>query len=281
MDCPVEKNHHCRFVKDIKFNNKNYELFLCEECKVYYIASLDFAEGKRFVLSINGNKHIVTNIYTNYLRSKLTIGTEVFSTKEEYQKHLKELKHIDTKSFIIKTNVFRCSSANHSLQNITASVYVLNRRTLRPQLESVNAGYCAKCNRYVILKSVYDNLVEKKGEILSCNIYDMTKNKSRNANGSSGGMYLREESILHRYGYSVAKENGMSAETRKKILATLIDFDILTHNEILSYLDFFIEFRCYNPIFEDAISKWEDDADFVREYKKGRYTEVGVAGFYI
>ena len=91
-------------------------------------------------------------------------------------------------------------------------------------------------------------------------------------------MKLASESILMQYGYNVSQGEGLSQTTRRKILATLIDRHILSKNEIISYLDFFINQRQSNSKYQIAISKWELDREFVENYKIGKYKEIGVLG---
>lgn len=82
------------------------------------------------------------------------------------------------------------------------------------------------------------------------------------------------------YGYSVSQSEDLSSTTRRKILSLLVDNDILTKSDIISYLDFFINQRKYQHKFEKAIEKWEDDREYIAEYKAGTYAEYGVKGIY-
>ena len=82
------------------------------------------------------------------------------------------------------------------------------------------------------------------------------------------------------YGYTVSQEEGLSSSRRQKILAVLIDNEVLTKNDIIGYLDFFISQKKSNHIFEKAISKWQDDREFVAEYKMGSYKEYFINGIH-
>ena len=93
-------------------------------------------------------------------------------------------------------------------------------------------------------------------------------------------MNLQAESILMQYGYTVSQEEGLSPSRRQKILAVLIDNEVLTKNDIIGYLDYFISQKKSNHIFEKAISKWLDDREFVAEYKMGSYKEYFINGIH-
>ena len=93
-------------------------------------------------------------------------------------------------------------------------------------------------------------------------------------------MKLAPESLLMQYGYNVSQAEDLTATRRQKILAVIIDNKILSKNEIINYLDFFIHQHGKRNNMERAISKWEDDREFVEEYKSGEYTKYGVNAIY-
>ena len=93
-------------------------------------------------------------------------------------------------------------------------------------------------------------------------------------------MQLAQESVLMQYGYSVSQEEGLTSAARRKILALIVDHKILTRNEIIGYLDFFINQRKNQPRFEKAIDKWAQDREFISEYRAGEYIQYGVNGLF-
>lgn len=60
----------------------------------------------------------------------------------------------------------------------------------------------------------------------------------------------------------------------------MIDNKVLSKSEIISYLDFFIRQHGSRNNMGVAISKWEDDREFVEHYKSGEYTKFGVNAIY-
>ena len=79
------------------------------------------------------------------------------------------------------------------------------------------------------------------------------------------------------YGYSVSKGEHLTSVQRRKILALLVDRNVMTRNDIIGYLDFFISSRLYDPKYESAISKWEADKEYISEYRYGDYTQYGIS----
>lgn len=182
---------------------------------------------------------------------------------------------IRVKDFVVRRNVFKCMHDDHKLQNIDAVISVINRDGDIISV-TVPAGYCPTCNIFFIMESTYEDLRMHGTPI--CRLSD-ERTYLRGSNYLNG-MKLAQQSVLMQYGYSVSKQEGLTSARRHKILAVIIDCEILTKSEIISYLDFFISQKQYQSKFEAAISKWEEDRDFVSEYKKGSYTEFSVSGLY-
>lgn len=183
--------------------------------------------------------------------------------------------NIQVRDFVVRRSTFKCLHEKHHIQNIDATLRIIDRNgeiiTTR-----VPAGYCPNCNIFFILESTYQYLKTIGTPI--CRISDeKTYIKTRSI---SNGLKLAQESLLMQYGYNVSQTESLSSMRRRKILAVLVDNDILTRSDIISYLDFFINQRKYQPKYEKAIEKWVKDREFISEYKTGNYTEYGVKGIH-
>lgn len=184
------------------------------------------------------------------------------------------IKKIEVNTFIIKCHVFRCIYEGHKLNDIIAVIDIIDNNG-KKKAEKVPAGYCPDCNMFFILESTFEDL-KKKGIIL-CKITDI-KNISKNMH--MNGEKFAHESVLMQYGYNVSQVNGLSSESRKKILAAIIDNKIVSKSEIISYLDLFIKQRVSMSNMQRAIAKWKEDREFVRNYGSKQYTEVDVKALY-
>lgn len=183
--------------------------------------------------------------------------------------------NIGVKDFVVRRTTFKCRHHDHKLQNIDAVNDIINREGNVKQT-TVPAGYCPNCNIFFIMESTYQQLKMRGTPV--CRVSDEKAYLSNNS--FANGMLLARESILMQYGYTVSQEEGLTSARRRKILAILIDNKILTKSDIISYLDFFINQRKYQYRYEKAIEKWENDREFVSEYKSGSYTQYGVGGIY-
>lgn len=184
----------------------------------------------------------------------------------------KKSVHIEMKDFFVRSNAFQCRYRLHNIQEVDALVDVLDRSNHIKSIK-IAAGYCKQCNVYFIMDSVYKNL--KGNGIILCRISD---GKDYFNKSSSAGMHLAQESLLMQYGYNVSQVRGLSTEQRQKILALIIDNKIMSRNEIIGYLNFFIRQRKAMPKMRSAVEKWEQDKKYVEKYRVGQYRTVKVNG---
>ena len=183
--------------------------------------------------------------------------------------------NIRVKDFVVRRSVFKCRHNDHKLQNIDGIIGIIDRKGNIVQT-NVSGGYCPNCNVFFIMESTYQSLKRRGTPI--CRISDEKAYLSDST--YVNGMKLAQESVLKQYGYSVSQEENLTDLTRKKILSLLVDNKVLTRNEIISYLDFFINQRKYQPRYEKAIDKWKDDREFISNYRIGEYTQYGVKGIH-
>lgn len=208
----------------------------------------------------------------NKIEEKQKTITKMDNDRKEQKKTEDSLPRIGYKDFVVRRSVFKCMHSKHKIRNLVAAVSVMDKDD-HENLIRVSAGYCENCKIYFIMDSTYISL-KSKG-IIMCRVSD-EKNYMKNYNVA--GMTLASESILMQYGYTVNQIDGLGPKRRQKILAIIIDKGILSKSEVISYLDFFISQRQTRSNQQIAISKWEDDREFVEEYKVGEYTKFGVKG---
>lgn len=242
----------------------NFEKVLSSVCSLQYCECVFHDD---FFASME--KHSAKNLQKQK-NSKSSVVTE---KKEETKKIESVLQEIGLKDFVVRRNVFKCMHNKHKIDNVVAMINIDNDG--KKQRIKISAGYCSQCKVYFILDSTYQTL-KKKGMIL-CRITD---EKNYMKGSYVNGMLLARESILMQYGYTVSRTEGLSATSRQKILAVIIDNRIMAKSEIISYLDFFISQHGSRNNMEIAVSKWEADREFVENYKLGEYTQFGVKAIY-
>lgn len=73
-----------------------------------------------------------------------------------------------------------------------------------------------------------------------------------------------EQSVLNKYGYSVAQGNGMSKKQRQEKLADLIDYGIVTKWEVIRHLEYLIKINGKKEDNYIAVLKWKEDLAYVK-----------------
>lgn len=215
------------------------------------------------VLAQNPEKHVVKGVAST---------DNINRSKPIPVKAKKKSVHIEMKDLLVRSNAFQCRNRLHSMQEVDALVDVLDNSNHIKNIK-VAAGYCEQCNVYFIMDSVYQRL--KSYGIILCRISD---GKDYFNKSSSAGMHMAQESLLMQYGYNVSQVRGLSTEQRQKILALIIDNKIMSRNEIIGYLNFFIRQRKAMPKMRSAVEKWEQDKKYVEKYRVGQYRTVTVNG---
>ena len=194
--------------------------------------------------------------------------------QERIEREKQEVENnISIQDFVIRRSTFKCLHDKHQLKNIEGIINVVNSDGCIEK-HVIPAGYCSECNLYFIMESTYEKIRDMGTPL--CRLTDEKNYLQSNTNLK--GINLAKESVLMQYGYNVSQEEGLSEKKRRTILASLIDNNILTKNDIISYLDFFINQKKSRSQYEKAIEKWENDRDFVFSYKRGTYAMYGIGG---
>lgn len=155
---------------------------------------------------------------------------------------------------------YGCRSRGHVIESVTGVL-----ATLRGSAVRINVNHCKSCGTYSLGYGEYEHYRDLYGPILG--------NFTFHANWANGGYGfdgLADESVLMMCGYTVRQSDCLSASDRQCILASMMDRGICDKPRIMDYLQFFIRSRGGNPSMQLACAKWEEDLDFVRNYRIDR-----------
>ena len=183
---------------------------------------------------------------------------------------------ITAHDFVVRRAVFKCMHNNHHIEDVKAVFTTISSLGTVNKI-TIPAGYCSTCNMYFIMESTYKKI--KKSGIPICRTVD---EKNYLKNNISGMHYngLASESVLMQFGYNVSQKDDLPAEQRRRILAAIVDNGVLKRNEVISYLDYFINQRKNQKNkdgslrYKDAMDKWRMDRAWINKYKLGSYKEV-------
>lgn len=209
-----------------------------------------------------------------YSRSKKTSVGEKNNTKTN--SFHSDQRTITAHDFVVRRTVFRCRHNNHHIEDVRAVFTTINRQGTVNKI-AIPAGYCSACNTYFIMESTYKRI--KNSGIPICRTMDEKSYESSNSTGLYNNN-LASESVLMQFGYNVSQKDDLPAEQRRRILAAIVDNGVLKRNEVVSYLDYFINQRKNQKNkdgslrYKDAMDKWRLDRAWINKYKLGSYKEV-------
>ncbi|MBR4344029.1 MAG: hypothetical protein IKP88_15250 [Lachnospiraceae bacterium] len=90
-----------------------------------------------------------------------------------------------------------------------------------------------------------------------------------------------EQSVLKMCGYSVDKKTDLSSKERKEILNSVIINGIYTKERLISFLEWLIRKNAAKPSMSDAVSKWENDIMFLRDWNRPTGSPIAIKGIFI
>lgn len=150
-----------------------------------------------------------------------------------------------------------CKRDNHKV--IAATGLLAGRRNSNAK---ININYCPQCNKCFISYDEYQRY-RKQYKILVGNI------RLVGSSSKTSELDLAEESLLHLCGYSVAQAAGLTVADRRGILQYMMEYGIMEKPYIIDYLNFYIRTNRNNSNQWVAVQKWNDDLEWVRQYRLG------------
>lgn len=232
---------------DITYCNLQF----CTGCKRFFVLKNDYEKFK------NPNNANIN--FTNVSVNTNTSNQKNAKNNRSYNQTINIPTVITVGDFIVRSVSMRCIHSDHKLQSINAKVMIMTHKGMEER--TVNATYCPDCQKFYMSETSYQAL--KKEGIICCKVIEYSDLKNNLSNFNS----WQKKSVLSLYGYNVNKTSGLSVIERQNILKFLIENKILTKHEIISHLESQISIRKNLPSMKDAISKWNNDIDFIHKYK--------------
>lgn len=165
--------------------------------------------------------------------------------------------------YLVDKNIPYCKTLGHSIETVTAHLVTIKNREV-----TFDAYYCYDCGIYFLEKSIFEKWMSVYGFILGSYV-DKT-------NGVTGNSNKKMHSILNMYGYNVQQGNGLTPEDRRAILAYVVDHGILYKDQVVSFLEYLINFNGKKRNMQIAISKWNSDVQWIMHYHKNAQRWVDI-----
>lgn len=188
----------------------------------------------------------------------IILSAHTFNTRRgETSKSSRAFFSSESKVPIYVSSKINCDDIGHDTEEMIG--HAKNKKTNKEV--SFTVTYCYNCDKFYVLDVIVEKLLNMHILIDACLLPDV-------GDGSSFGRY-DEQSILRANGYTVSSHSRLTTEMRHDILSNIIDCGLMTRNQIIYHLRGLIELRLlqYSKDFSLAISKWENDIEFVATYE--------------
>lgn len=196
--------------------------------------------------------------------TKIRIDNEKQKTNTPKEKKITEKVEI-TPTFTTHSNtlyickgLIACHKKKHIVESSTGLLWGKNDTVIR-----LNTNYCPQCKKHFIAYDEYLHYRKLHGVLLG-------NFKITNGSFDSPDYDMAEESPLHLCGYSVNQTENLTTNERHEILRYLIDSKILSKPDIISYLNFFIRRNGKRENMQEAVRRWNQDVEWVRDYQINR-----------
>ncbi len=185
-----------------------------------------------------------------------------------------EHRRITMKDLLVRSNGFYCNK-KHNIKDYAGEVEVIDRKGMVHSY-LIPIAYCVSCDEYYILEETFEEL-KGKG-IIRCNILKYKQHIGLKKNINSFGEW-KDFSPLRMMGYTVSENAGYKELQRQAILEDILDYGLLTKDEVLSYLDFFV--KMHGDRNGGAVEKWKEDRKHIADYKLGSSKRISVGNIIV
>ena len=182
----------------------------------------------------------------------------------------KQIEYSDT---VVVASSLICNSRTHSILPYTGIIKLLSSDNTIINYK-IYVGYCRDCDKYYIFDRDYKNML-KEGTPL-CNVYD--RNKPIGSNNVP--FRYKSQSVLNAMGYTVSKNIDLNSKARQKILTEALQKNLFSIHDLLDFLNWLVSMHKNQVRYSDAVDKWNEDIEFVEEYRKNERKTVHISSVY-
>lgn len=209
------------------------------------------------------NKELQLLKDSQYIREYIEKFNTIKFEKNKQQKYTE----LNLSDIVVLNHTLKCD-LNHDICDVNVILPVLDKNGNINKI-NVIASYCNNCKRYTITKDVFNNI---DGVIL-CEVINKT-GISTDSDEDVEIELAQHQSILYRYGYNVKTKDNLSAKQRHIIIASLVESNILTRNQIIDHLTMLIARGEKIKTWKEAVTKWKEDRYFTQQYNKDNLPSV-------
>ncbi len=156
----------------------------------------------------------------------------------------------------------QCHIKGHDIQESVIAVMDILHEDMTVEKVELPTTFCLKCNTYYISEKDYLKII-KRGKPLCPPMPE--KEYEAYKEGLSDFSNLNSVGKLKSVGYTVDSKHGYTDTFRQNVLLSAIEDGVVTKEEAIEYLTFFIRMRENDPYCREAVAKWRRDRNFLEK----------------
>ena len=251
---------------DGKVISKYAVLWECKQCKALYADNQQLYDLRRW----NENTTFQTISVGDFVSAKSLmqaaschIAGELLTEKDmPYRCWDDKSENLSSGSKLIQVYASKCHC--QKCRNRYNTDTMVNRtavvETIRGGTVKINVMYCRGCGQYFVSLAVLEQYKNIYGGLLmEC------KTSSDIDADRLNWFHFAPDTILSRCGYTV--KSGVTEQYRQRVLAFILDSGKASKHEIIEKINSFIKIRESQPRFYDACQRWQEDIQFVSNYR--------------
>lgn len=200
---------------------------------------------------------------------------DTFIVDKENGKFLPELKKISIEYTDVIMATYSMICHNHFIKPLRGIVQLLTKENIQIKYE-IYVGYCSECDLYYCFKDDYLEMY-KHGTPL-CVVYNEETNENKNKIST---FQYKSQSVLNAMGYSVGMEADLSSVERQDIIATALHNKLFEIHDLISFLNWLIQTRKTQSKYNNAVKRWKEDLEFVKQYEIENREKVNIDGIVV
>lgn len=223
------------------------------------------AENDERCVELNGKKFQVLKVKKKHFADSLKF--------KEMSKKVKEVLLLNgplpeltsERTLFVYKGTISCHK-HHHLEDYRARIESIDDKQIGFFVE-----YCRECDKFLMQYENYAGYLNRyklfpmKTQMLDYRDYDDSYYFDR-----------ADYSPLSLSGYRVDENHGYSKEMRQKILSFIIDYKILSKQQVCNYLELFINTNGKAVNNKRALMKWQEDKEFVLNYRLKEHPVVKI-----
>lgn len=229
------------------------------------------AENNECCVDLNGIKFQILKIKKKHFADSLKFKEVSKKVKEVLLLNGPLPEFTSERTLYVYKGSISCSK-HHHLENYRAEIESVDDKPIGFFVE-----YCRECDKFLMQYNNYSRYLNR---------YKLFPMKIQRADPYVYGdpyifddfyFYDRaEDSPLSLSGYRVDEKHGYSKEMRQKILSFIIDYNILSKQQVCNYLELFINTNGKSENNKRALMKWQEDKEFVLNYRLKEHPVVKI-----